>query len=74
MAGHRRREAAAEQARQEGAQDTEVRGGRERGAWCQEAEVREPFIGCEGKRGGREAGGQAVAGGASLKHQLQKRR
>jgi hypothetical protein len=33
-----------------------------------------PFIGREGERGGREASGQAAAGGASSKRWLRKRR
>jgi hypothetical protein len=41
---------------------------------CREVEARAPFIGREGERGGREAGVQAVIGGASSKRQLWKRR
>jgi hypothetical protein len=52
----------------------EVREGGERRAQSQEAEARAPFIGWEGERRGWEAGSQAVAGGASSKRRLWKRR
>jgi hypothetical protein len=56
--GCRRREAAAERAQREGARGAEVRGGGEQRAWCGEAEARAPFIGQDGERRGREAGGR----------------
>jgi hypothetical protein len=56
-----------------GARGAEVKRGGERRSRCREAEVGVPFIGREGKSGGREEGCQVATGGASSKHRLRKR-